>query len=130
VSGPLLLYRSLDRVGPGKLRGAGCAVQLHLRVERGGGESTRDLQIFRVAYRAGNTLFRHGAGWRNDDSVAGNRQDVVSAGPAGRRRAGAGDLSAVGDREAPWRGGAVAVARPVTRRKGLCVRYPAGPMGH
>ena len=46
-SGPLLLYRSLDRAGHRKLRGARCAVRLHLLVERGGGESTCDLQIFR-----------------------------------------------------------------------------------
>src|SRR5580704_14265667 len=36
-----------------ELRGAGCAVRLHLLVERGGGESTRDLQIFRVPYHPG-----------------------------------------------------------------------------
>ena len=35
---------------------AGCAVQLHLLVERGGGKSTRDLQIFRAAYRPGEKL--------------------------------------------------------------------------
>jgi len=39
-----------------ELPGAGCAVRLHLLVERGGGESTRDLQIFRVAYHPGNTF--------------------------------------------------------------------------
>jgi hypothetical protein len=49
VSGPLLLYKSLHRAGPAKLPGAGCAMRLHLLDERGGEESTRDLQIFRVA---------------------------------------------------------------------------------
>jgi transposase len=44
-----------------------CAVPLHLRVERGGGESTRELRIFCVAYRPENTLFSHGAGWSNGD---------------------------------------------------------------
>jgi hypothetical protein len=32
----------------------------HLRVERGDGESTRDLQIFPVAYHPGNTFWRAG----------------------------------------------------------------------
>src|SRR5580704_7247690 len=38
--------------------GARCA--LYLLVERGAGESTRDLQIFRVAYHPGNTFWRAG----------------------------------------------------------------------
>jgi hypothetical protein len=50
VSGPLLLYKSLDRAGPEKLPGAGCAVRLHLLVERDGGKSTRDWQIFRTSF--------------------------------------------------------------------------------
>jgi hypothetical protein len=53
LSGPLLLYKSSDRSGPEMLRVAGCAVRLHLLVERGGRESTRDLQIFRVTYHPG-----------------------------------------------------------------------------
>src|SRR5580700_2397756 len=52
---------------------------------------------FFVAYHPGNTLFRHGAGWNNDDSVARNRVDVGAASAAGRRRAGAEDFPAVGD---------------------------------
>jgi hypothetical protein len=36
-----------------ELRGAGCAVRLHLVVERGGGESTRDFQIVCVASHPG-----------------------------------------------------------------------------
>ncbi len=40
------LYRSYDRTGPEMLRVAGCAMRLHLLVERGAGKSTRDLQIF------------------------------------------------------------------------------------
>jgi hypothetical protein len=35
-------------------------VRLHLLVERGDGESTRDWQIFRVAYHPGNTFWRAG----------------------------------------------------------------------
>jgi hypothetical protein len=49
----------LDLIGRTKAARTGCAVQLQLRVERGGRESTPDLRIFRVAYRPGNTLFNH-----------------------------------------------------------------------
>jgi len=35
-------------------------VRLHLLVERGGEESTHDLQIFRVAYHRRNTSWRAG----------------------------------------------------------------------
>src|ERR1700733_5561176 len=54
VSGPLLLYMSLDRTWPGKLPGAGRAARLHLLVERAGRESTNSLMFFRVAEDAGN----------------------------------------------------------------------------
>ena len=42
------------------LRVAGCAVRLHLRVERVGRESTLFLKNFDVAQGAENTLFRRG----------------------------------------------------------------------
>jgi hypothetical protein len=47
----------LDRAGPEMLRGACGAVPLHLHDERGAGKSTRDLQIFRVAYHPGETRY-------------------------------------------------------------------------
>jgi hypothetical protein len=42
------------------LRVTGCAVRLHLRVERVGRESTLFLKNFDVAQGAENTLFRRG----------------------------------------------------------------------
>ena len=39
-------------------RVAQCVVRLHLLVERGGGKSTRDLQIFRITYHPGSTFWR------------------------------------------------------------------------
>src|SRR5271155_2525554 len=44
--GRYFYVKSLDRAVPGKLRGAGCAVRLHLRVERGGRESTCAGRVF------------------------------------------------------------------------------------
>jgi hypothetical protein len=54
LSGPPPLYKSLHRAGHEKLLLASCEVpsspcRLHSIVERGGGKSTRDLQIFREA---------------------------------------------------------------------------------
>jgi hypothetical protein len=59
---PLLLYKSLDRAAQKRcqLRGAQCAVRVHLLVEQGGGESTRDFQIFRVAHHPGNPFWQAG----------------------------------------------------------------------
>jgi hypothetical protein len=54
---------------------------LYLHVERGDGESTRGERIFCVAYRSENTLFRHGTGWSNGDSVVRNRAHVGAAMP-------------------------------------------------
>src|ERR1700722_14757201 len=54
VSGPLLLYKSLDWARPEMLRVAGYAVRLYLLVGRGDGKSTRDLQLFRLACHPGN----------------------------------------------------------------------------
>jgi hypothetical protein len=64
------------------MRGAGCAVRLSTYTSNGvtgnrrGGE-----RIFCVAYRSENTLFRHGTGWSNDDSVVRNRAHVGAVMP-------------------------------------------------
>src|SRR5580704_3407047 len=64
------------------MRGAGNAVRLSTYTSNGvtgnrhGGE-----RIFCVAYRPENTLFRHGTGWSNDDSVVRNRAHVGAVVP-------------------------------------------------
>jgi hypothetical protein len=52
--------RAWTALALGKLQGARYAVRLYLIVERACRESTRDLQIIRVAYHPGNTFWRAG----------------------------------------------------------------------
>src|ERR1700691_538117 len=62
VSGPLLYIGAWTALGTEccecPFRVTCCAVPLHLLVERPDRKSTRALQIFRVAYRPGNTFWR------------------------------------------------------------------------
>src|ERR1700689_4825909 len=62
VSEPLLYIGAWAAVGTKccecPFRVTCCAVRLHLLVERAGLESTRDLQILRLAHHPGNTLWR------------------------------------------------------------------------
>jgi hypothetical protein len=101
---------------PGARCGSTCASNGVMRNRHG-----RE-RIFCAAYRFENKLFRHGAGWSNDDSVARNRAGVGDGQCGWKTPSKCRRFSRSGK---PWRGGAVAVARPAARRIGLSVRYPA-----